>query len=111
MDLNKPTFTIQQLSERLEIPRPTLRFWEKELEGVIVPLRTPGGQRRYTMGHCLIIEKIKKLRDEGMNLAEIKRELRKNKGTIQSASKEIDQLAEKLAEIVKAEVYNFFSKE
>ena len=108
MEQDKLTFTIQQLSQKLKIPRPTLRFWEKELEGIIVPLRTRGGQRRYTMKQYIIIEEIKRLRDKGINLAEIKKELNKTHSGAHSASKEIDQLAEKLASIVKAEVYNFF---
>jgi DNA-binding transcriptional MerR regulator len=41
-------YTIQQLSEKLKISKPTLRFWEKELKNIIVPRRTGGGQRRYT---------------------------------------------------------------
>ena len=47
MDQQEQLFTIQQLSKKLNIPKPTLRFWEKELEGIFVPLRTRGGQRRY----------------------------------------------------------------
>jgi len=27
--------TIQQLSAKLNIPKPTLRFWEKEFEGIL----------------------------------------------------------------------------
>ena len=37
----------------------TLRFWEKELGEIIIPLRTPGGQRRYKETHISILEQIK----------------------------------------------------
>ena len=43
------TLTIQEVSDRAGISKHTLRFWERELNGVIVPLRTKGGQRRYTL--------------------------------------------------------------
>lgn len=49
---------------------PTLRFWEKELDGIIVPLRTRGKQRRYGVETASVIEEIKSLREKGMGLAE-----------------------------------------
>ena len=58
----KNLLTIKQVSRRLNIPKPTLRFWEKELDGIIVPLRNNGGQRHYTPENIAIIEEIKKLR-------------------------------------------------
>ena len=72
MDPNKLLLTIQQLSNRLKIPKPTLRFWEKELDGLIDPHRTEGGQRRYNHKHISIIEEVKRLRKNGIPLAEIK---------------------------------------
>ena len=59
MNQNEQLHTIQQLSTKLNIPKPTLRFWEKEFEGILVPLRTKGGQRRYAPGHVSLIEEIK----------------------------------------------------
>jgi len=49
MNNSEQFYTIQQLSVKLQIPNPTLRFWEKELKGIIIPLRTQGGQRRYSI--------------------------------------------------------------
>ncbi|WP_369707420.1 MerR family transcriptional regulator [Desulfosarcina sp. BuS5] len=34
---------MQQVSTKLNILKPTLRFWEKEFNGILVPLRTNGG--------------------------------------------------------------------
>jgi UDP-N-acetylglucosamine 4,6-dehydratase len=65
--------SIQEVSDRLRVPKHTLRFWEKECQGLFEPLRTPGGQRRYTPEDISIIEEIKKLRKRGKGLAEIKR--------------------------------------
>ena len=77
MDSLKQISTIQQVSQQLDIPKPTLRFWEKEFEGILVPLRTSGGQRRYALEHVAIIQEIKLLKQAGLSLVEIKRTLGK----------------------------------
>jgi DNA-binding transcriptional MerR regulator len=69
--------SIQKVSALLKVPKPTLRFWEKELDGILIPLRTEGGQRRYTVENIAVIEEIKKLKSKGMSLPEIKRKLGK----------------------------------
>ncbi len=107
--LDSTQFTIQQLSERLSIPKPTLRFWEKEMDGIVVPLRTPGGQRRYTTAHITVLERIKELRDSGKSIPEIKEYFYKghNNGKLVDDETAIDILTEKIAEIVKLEVRKF----
>ena len=70
-DKSEPLFTIQQISLKLDIPKSTLRFWEKELDGFILPIRTSGGQRRYGLEDLSIIGKVKELRTRGMSLTEI----------------------------------------
>lgn len=112
MDHQEPLFTIQQVSTKLNIPKPTLRFWEKELDGILVPIRTHGGQRRYTAEHISIIEDIARLKTQGMSLAEIKRKIG-NSNKVQSYNSDsgrVDLLADQIAEIVRAEVYRFFEK-
>ncbi|MCK4728750.1 MAG: MerR family transcriptional regulator [Desulfobacterales bacterium] len=42
--------TIQEVSKRLKVPKPTLRFWEKELVGIIVLLSSNGRQRKVLDG-------------------------------------------------------------
>jgi len=105
---DKNLLTIRQLSLRLNIPRPTLRFWEKELEGILVPLRTGGGQRRYSVETISVIEEIKRLRERGMSLLEIKRKLSNSDKGGSPNSNRIDLLAERVAEVVKAELNRFF---
>ncbi len=111
MDQKKLLLTIQQLSNRLKIPKPTLRFWEKELEGLITPHRTAGGQRRYTYEHVHIIVKVKNLRKRGIPLAEIKRRFNRSDISDMSAQKEIEILANRLGKLVKEEVYKFYNLE
>ena len=106
-------FSIQHLSLKLKIPKSTVRFWEKEFKGVLVPLRTKGGQRRYTREHISMIEEIKKLREMGVNLTEIHAHLMKNhRSRMDNLNpNKIDFLANRVADIVKAEVYGFFQRE
>jgi len=112
MNSIKPLLTIQQVSTKLNIPKPTLRFWEEELDGIIVPNRTPGGQRRYSSEHISIIEDIAYLKKRGMSLAEIRKQLGnqyKQNGDF-SNSNTIDLLVERIVEAVRAEIYSFFEK-
>ena len=102
-------FSIQQVSLKLKIPKPTLRYWEKELNNIICPLRTHGGQRRYNIEHISVLAEINKLRNKGLSISEIKRELGERisiKDGI-SESNMIDFLADHIAKIVRSEIYNF----
>ena len=76
MHQNEKLHSIQEVSIQLNIPKPTLRFWEKEFEGILQPLRTDGGQRRYTCEHIAIVENINAFKKAGLSLAEIRRVLR-----------------------------------
>jgi len=98
-------YTIHQLSHMLSIPKPTLRFWETELEGILVPLRTPGGQRRYTDKHVTVIEKIHELKGQGMSLKDIRTEL-DNNNEVDSDQIRIELLASKVADLVRTELHS-----
>ena len=115
MNQNEQLHSIQQLSTKLNIPKPTLRFWEKEFEGILQPLRTNGGQRRYAPEHVSVIKEIKMLKKTGLRLVEIKRKLGKRlvpEAGIQrpgeGQTENIEQLAERVAEVVKLEVLRIF---
>lgn len=101
-----PNLTIKQVSEITGIPPYTLRFWEKEFEGVLIPSRTNGGQRRYNEEHISVIENIKWLKKQGIHLSWIKEKL-SNKKNHPNTTGEIDLLAQRVGEIVKHEVYDF----
>ena len=116
MDAYQKKLTIQEVSQRLKIPKHTLRFWEKELEGLIRPLRTRGGQRRYTTEHIIILEEIMSLKQKGLSLTAIKRELngikkRFDRFPPHSKPQRIELLADQLAEVVRTTVQEFFEEE
>lgn len=100
--------TIQQVSQITGIPPHTLRFWEKEFEGILAPSRTKGGQRRYNGEDISIIEQIKELREDGIGLSWIRGKLKNKDGDTHFDTAKIDGLAKRVGEIVRAEVYNFF---
>lgn len=117
MDSLKQFSSIKQISQKLSIPKPTLRFWEKEFKGILIPLRTNGAQRRYTPEHVSIIEKIKSLKEARLSLVEIKGKL--GKGQIAEAGNQWSEdertngivlLAERMAKVVKMEVRKFFER-
>jgi len=113
MQLKEQGFSISDVSTRFEIPKPTLRFWEKEFKEILVPLRTQGGQRRYNTEHLAVIKKIKRLQKRGMSLSEIRGNLiidRKKKESDLNSSN-IDFLADRIAKVVRDEVYRFLEKE
>jgi DNA-binding transcriptional MerR regulator len=103
--------TIKEASQRLGVTCHTLRFWEKELDGVIVPIRTKGNQRRYTSDHLSILVDIKSLKEKGLSLIDIKRIFNHRNEDVPavSATHGIHDLANQLAEIVRAAVYNILS--
>jgi len=55
------TYRIQKVSEKLEVPRSTIRYWEKEFPQLVNPKRTNGGQRRYSEQDIGNLHKIKNL--------------------------------------------------
>ena len=106
------TLTIQEVSERLGITTHTLRFWERELDGLIMPLRTKGGQRRYALEHLFVIDEIKRLKNKGLSLANIREELdnRYNNFTTSKDPQKVDLLANRIAELVRSTLSSFFEE-
>ena len=108
MKMEEKLFSIEEVSRQVKIPKHTLRFWEKEFEGILVPSRTDGGQRRYTPENIARIEEIDRLRKNGKGLPEIKEKLMMNgKGDLTHSGR-IDLLANRVAEVVKTEICHFF---
>jgi DNA-binding transcriptional MerR regulator len=108
MNQKEQLHSIQQISIKLNIPKPTLRFWEKEFEGILLPLRTNGGQRRYTFEHVSLIREIKALKKAGLSLAKIKTKLDNRYKSDYSNREGIDLFAERVAAVVKIEVIKYF---
>ncbi len=111
MNQENHLFTISEVSRRLNIPKHTLRFWEKEFDGLFSPHRTKGGQRRFSHQHITLIEEIKRRKEKGMNLSEIKREFLNTTEEGLGQDRQIDRLASRVAEVVKTEVFHFFETE
>lgn len=55
------TYRIQKVSDKLEVPRSTIRYWEKEFPQLVNPERTNGGQRRYSEQDINNLHNIKNL--------------------------------------------------
>ena len=58
VDPEKLTYSIGQVSEITDIAQSTLRYWETVIDK-LVPIKTPGGSRRYTKENIELIAVIK----------------------------------------------------
>ncbi len=64
---------IKEVSDRLNLPISTIRYWEREFEGILTPARTEKGQRRYSRREIKTLETIKRLvHFEGKSIVEAK---------------------------------------
>ena len=69
------TYKIGQAAELLGLKPFVLRFWETEFP-MLVPIRTPKGQRLYTEEHLRLAREIQRLmHQEGMTLEGARRKL------------------------------------
>lgn len=69
-------YSIGQVHAITGIPKPTIRYWEKEFESFLEPLRTTGNQRRYDDKSIADLEKINYLvKVQGYTLEGAKRKL------------------------------------
>ena len=105
--------TVREAGQRLGVSTHTLRFWEKELADVIVPLRTEGGQRRYTLEHLFVLDEVKRLKGEGLSLADIKKEFdnRYNSTSDSLNHQKVDLLANRIAKIVRSTIQDFLGED
>ena len=75
------TYKIGQAAKLLDVKPFVLRFWEGEFKDVLVPVRTPSGQRAYTEANVELVREIKRLLyDEGLTIEGAKKRLREAKG-------------------------------
>jgi UDP-N-acetylglucosamine 4,6-dehydratase len=64
---------IKDISQRLDVPVSTIRYWQNEFIDLIIPERTDGGQRRYSDGDFALFSRIKTLvYGQGKSLTEAK---------------------------------------
>jgi len=105
-----PNITIQSASERLALPKSTLRYWEKALPALIRPERTAGGQRRYTLKDMAVFETVRDLRKAGYSLVQIKERL--GEGSENGPELDpltIDAFAERIASAFRRELYHLLN--
>jgi len=79
--MEKVYLTVNEASKKTGVSVHTLRYWEKVFDGILVPLRTKGNQRRYSPKDVEIIFSIKKLlKDDLYSTAGARKILKKEKG-------------------------------
>ncbi len=62
-------YSISQVNALTGVPKSTIRFWEKEFQNFLTPLRTAGNQRRYDTEMVSTVETINQLvNSEGYTL-------------------------------------------
>ena len=70
------TYKIGQAAKLLDVKPFVLRFWESEFQEILVPVRTPSGQRAYTEDNVATVREIKRLLyDEGLTIEGAKKRL------------------------------------
>lgn len=104
--------TIQQVSHSLSVPKHTIRFWEKTFPDLVEPLRTVGGQRRYSDENVVVLTAIRNFRQKGLSLSQIKKRLtRGNSGTDEAdEAVRIDLLARAVGQVLEAEASKMTAK-
>ena len=90
--------TIAEVSRQTGIPVTTLRFYEKELTGLLPLRRTRGGHRRYRPEDVARLAAVRKLTDsEGMKLADVRRVL-SSRGDFEPLKDQLDRVREILSQ-------------
>jgi len=70
-DENAPLYAVGQVAERLGVQPAFLR--RLDLEKVVHPARSEGGQRRYSRAEIVQVQRVSERAGEGMSLAGIRR--------------------------------------
>ena len=89
--------TIKQLEQELELPRATIRFYEKE--NLIAPKRGENSYREYSSEDVATLKKIIVLRKIGLSVADIKDALEGKTSLQELLEKNIVGLQEKMKEL------------
>lgn len=70
---HRAVYVISVAAELAGVHPQTLRIYERK--GLVDPVRTGGGSRRYSDADIALLQRISDLTDEGLNLAGVKRVL------------------------------------
>jgi MerR family transcriptional regulator/heat shock protein HspR len=96
-DEHAPLFTVGQVAEMLAVKQAFLRRVD-DLR-VVSPQRSAGGQRRYTRYEIRVIQQVVSMADEGITLQAIRRII-ELEGQLAAVTRERDELAHRLAELL-----------
>ncbi len=84
--------TIAQVSRQTGIPVTTLRFYERELTGLLPLIKTRGGHRRYRPEDVARLAAVRRLtQTEGMRLADVRRVM-SSRGDFELVKEQLDRL-------------------
>ena len=89
--------TIKELEQILEVPRATIRFYEKE--ELISPKRSGNAYREYSEEDVILLKKIIILRKIGLSVADIKNLLETDISLQNVLEKNIEEMQEKMKEL------------
>jgi MerR family transcriptional regulator/heat shock protein HspR len=88
-DTSRPTFTVGQVADLLDVQQAFLRRIEQH--ELVTPSRSEGRQRRYSRDDITQVQRIVGLVDEGLTLAGVRRVL--------ELQAEVDALKQEIAEL------------
>jgi MerR family transcriptional regulator, copper efflux regulator len=84
--------SIAEVSRQTGIPVTTLRFYERELPGLLPVRKTTGGHRRYRSEDVARLDAVRRLTHaEGLKLSDVRRVMA-SRGDAQSLREEVDRL-------------------
>ncbi|MBQ8038872.1 MAG: MerR family transcriptional regulator, partial [Lachnospiraceae bacterium] len=89
--------TIKEVEQRLEIPRATIRFYEKE--GLLSPVRGENGYREYSEEDVVLLKKIIIFRKLGFAVADIEDVLDGAKPMSEALKSNIENLTRQMQEL------------
>ena len=95
-DENRPLFTVEQVSEMLQVQQAFLRRLDEF--AVVTPSRSAGGQRRYTRNEIVVVSYVVELVDDGLTLPAVRRVL-ELEGRVRELEAERDVLRAALAQL------------
>ncbi len=89
-----PGLSITEVSRQTGIPVTTLRFYEKELPGLLPIRKTRGGHRRYRPEDVERLSAVRRLTEQrGLKLADVRRAMT-SRGDAEALRQELDRIAE-----------------
>ena len=90
--ISKKYYTIREVSDLLELPLSTLRFWEKQFT-MLKPFRDSKGNRFYSERDIEIIKMVRYLvKERGLKIEAALAELRRNRQGVERRAEVVDRL-------------------